>query len=308
MPMLAVVVLLAGCGDDDQGVAPSTTAEPTAAAVVVVEDHDGQFQAATPSPPGLVPQLAEWRLTAEPDGRELQLIAPIGGSCDYFDWIEVEESSERVEIAVHTVHDQVSGCDLYLWWTKAEITLTEPLGGRELDGCAPEVGHSYFDNVVAPGDCASVIKEVVSGASPYVTSVAASLTEGDVVTSLREQFDDYYGVLAPPFEYSVTRMTYGQFAEIAEEVGLEEVVVYPASRPTPYCLPTDPSCGPLGSGDYPDSAGYGTVTRGTVVGQVETLWFAWYGDASILGLGSIPASAVKSLPDDLAEFSTARAE
>ena len=159
------VLGLAACGDDDEDVPSDPTPAPSEAGptpVVEVDTSISEFQ--TPPPEsGFTPTLAAWRLATEPADGTLEIIAPIGNSCDYFDRIEVQESPADVTITVHTAADgEASACEDYLWWARATITLVEPLGERTLSGCSPQVQFSYFEEEIANDDCASAIEDEMS--------------------------------------------------------------------------------------------------------------------------------------------------
>jgi hypothetical protein len=76
----------------------------------------------------------DWVLTEEPDGNTLHLNVAIGGSCDAFDDLDVNESPELINIQAY-YQESGSGCTDDLRWEEHEVKLDRPLGERRLEGC-----------------------------------------------------------------------------------------------------------------------------------------------------------------------------
>lgn len=94
---------------------------------------------------------ARWRLTAEPDGRRIELRAEFGGSsCTEFDSWAVDETEAQVEIRAVIVRD-TGDCTDDLVVEPHTVELEEPLGDRPLHGCEPgsDLDADCLD--VAPG-------------------------------------------------------------------------------------------------------------------------------------------------------------
>jgi hypothetical protein len=92
-----------------------------------------------------------WRLSEPPDGRRLEVGIAVGNSCDSFERIEVTETETSVTVQTFSRKDNSrQGCDDILLHHEETVELDEPLGDRELLGCAPEEIW-YIDHEV---DCA----------------------------------------------------------------------------------------------------------------------------------------------------------
>ncbi len=98
-------------------------------------------------------QPAYWHLVATANGKTLQLRVASGPPpCDLFERVEVQETAEAVTINAFIRHAPSSCGDLPLNWHEAAVELDEPLGARQLLGCAPE-GLWYLDH---DRDCAQI--------------------------------------------------------------------------------------------------------------------------------------------------------
>ena len=98
------------------------------------------------------------------DGATLTIALPIGSSsCNRFDHIDIEERGDAVSISA--VVEQRSDrpfetvCTGDLRVEAVTVTLEEPLGVRELLGCAPgpEPVQNFFGDVRRGDDCAEII-------------------------------------------------------------------------------------------------------------------------------------------------------
>jgi len=108
-------------------------------------------------------QRVEWILVSE-EGASLDLGVYAGGStCTDDDGIEVEEGAESVEIRAYVLRTR-GQCSEDFGVRQVTVDLEEPLGGRELVGCAgdavPVKGWGYPDE----SGCAEPRPGLVPGA------------------------------------------------------------------------------------------------------------------------------------------------
>ena len=84
-------------------------------------------------------RLTEWRLVQRPSPTELVLEIAIGSSsCNAFERVEVEETTEAVRIsAIVAVAIESDVCTDDLVLAQEEVGLDVPLGDRRLVGCTP---------------------------------------------------------------------------------------------------------------------------------------------------------------------------
>lgn len=105
----------------------------------------------------------DWAVTGI-DGSTLSIVVAVGsGSCNRFERVEVEETPEDVTITA-VVGDKIvnpfgGGCTDDLNVESVDVTLAEPLGDRELLGCAPGADgmQNLFGDVRQGDDCAEVV-------------------------------------------------------------------------------------------------------------------------------------------------------
>lgn len=86
-------------------------------------------------------QSTYWTIEEAPSGAILVLRVAVGGNCEEFERLDVVETEEAVTISAtirHSTPGPNSACDEYLAWHEATVELSQPLGDRELLGCAPE--------------------------------------------------------------------------------------------------------------------------------------------------------------------------
>lgn len=99
--------------------------------------------------------LADWRLTAPPEGTTLHLLVAVGNSCSSFERIEVSELKKIVRVDAYIAEARAgSDCDDLLKMERAEAELEAPIGDRELIGC--DVTSQYFFSVKGEG-CRAVV-------------------------------------------------------------------------------------------------------------------------------------------------------
>ena len=92
-----------------------------------------------------------WQLLEAPTGTTLQLDVAVGNSCDSFERVDVEETEDAVTIRSYSRQTlDGGGCDDLMLHEQLSVELEEPLGDRDLLGCAPEEIW-YIDHDV---DCA----------------------------------------------------------------------------------------------------------------------------------------------------------
>jgi hypothetical protein len=106
---------------------------------------------------------ASWELSApvDPSTAVLPITVFVGSSsCDRFDGVEAVETTEAVTVTA-TISSLTGdrACTSDLWTERAEVTLEEPLGDRELLGCGRVPG--YPDE---PRDC--LVPSVLMGPAP----------------------------------------------------------------------------------------------------------------------------------------------
>ncbi|MGY6501416.1 MAG: hypothetical protein ACXIVQ_11070 [Acidimicrobiales bacterium] len=78
-------------------------------------------------------------LVQEPSGRTLELQARFGGSsCTEFEGWVVEESPAEVDVRALITNSGDGDCTADLVSVSHTLHLSEPLGERELLGCAPD--------------------------------------------------------------------------------------------------------------------------------------------------------------------------
>jgi hypothetical protein len=98
---------------------------------------------------------ADWRLTAEPQGRRLDLIVTFGG-CQEFERLDVEETGDLVQIDALILQSNLGPnavCTLQVKAEEVSIELQSNLGDRRLEGCDPLPRIRYFEEA---RDCREV--------------------------------------------------------------------------------------------------------------------------------------------------------
>jgi hypothetical protein len=96
-----------------------------------------------------------WELNEAPSGAQLRITGYIGSSsCDSFDRVEVAESDSTVEIQVLVRSNGNEACTADMRLQAITVDLDEPLGGRELTGCAP---FEIEPGVVDPEGCRRIV-------------------------------------------------------------------------------------------------------------------------------------------------------
>lgn len=80
-----------------------------------------------------------WQLLEAPMGTTLKLDIAVGNSCDAFERVDVEETEDAVTIRSYSRQTLGGGgCEDLLIHEQVSVELEEPLGDRDLLGCAPE--------------------------------------------------------------------------------------------------------------------------------------------------------------------------
>jgi hypothetical protein len=80
-----------------------------------------------------------WQLLEAPTNKTLKLDVAVGNSCDSFERVDVEETEDVVTIRSYSRQTlDGGGCDDLLIHEQVSVELEEPLGNRDLLGCAPE--------------------------------------------------------------------------------------------------------------------------------------------------------------------------
>ena len=96
-----------------------------------------------------------WELNEAPSGAQLRITGYIGSSsCDSFDLIEVQESDSAVDVQVLVKSNGNAGCTADMRMQAITVDLDEPLGVRELTGCAP---FEIEPGVVDPEGCRRIV-------------------------------------------------------------------------------------------------------------------------------------------------------
>jgi len=92
-------------------------------------------------------QPMEWRLTEAPNDTTLHLMIAIGGGCEEFERVDVEETDLAVTISAYIRHSSPgpsSACTTELNTMLYDVKLQEPLRDRSLFGCDPYPEISYL--------------------------------------------------------------------------------------------------------------------------------------------------------------------
>lgn len=148
VPLVAMWFLSTACG-------PASPSDPNGYSTTDVPT-------ATPSPaPSQVIERTDWRLAEPAEGTELSVVVPIPSpdACGFFERADVMETAERVTIETF-VRRRIPGpdeaCPEHLAFEPVTVTLEQPVGDRQLDGCdAPPDGNAYFTEPVPPEGCGS---------------------------------------------------------------------------------------------------------------------------------------------------------
>jgi hypothetical protein len=79
---------------------------------------------------------SEWSLL-KATGRSLELRVYVGGSCDEYEGIKVDESARRVAVTTRIKRERNADCNDVLTSKEVTVVLDRPIGQRTLSGCAP---------------------------------------------------------------------------------------------------------------------------------------------------------------------------
>ncbi|MEV7962724.1 hypothetical protein [Oerskovia paurometabola] len=105
----------------------------------------------------------EWVLLAQ-DGTDLEVAVFAGGStCIDVDEVEVDESAETVEVRAFVQRTR-GACSEDFGVRPTTVALDEPLGDRELVGCAGDAVQVKGWNLAADADCTETKPGLVPGA------------------------------------------------------------------------------------------------------------------------------------------------
>lgn len=99
------------------------------------------------SSPNEAVERAQWSVSEEASGRQLSLLVYAGGStCMDYEKVDVDEGGEVVEIGAYLRVDKNSPCSEDFRVEEVTVELAEPLGDRNLVGCAgPDVVWPEWD-------------------------------------------------------------------------------------------------------------------------------------------------------------------
>jgi hypothetical protein len=87
--------------------------------------------------PSVALERVQWSVSEEASGRQLSLLVYAGGgSCMSYEESEVDEGSDAVEIRAYLRVDKNSPCSEDIQVERVTVEFAEPLGDRDLVGCA----------------------------------------------------------------------------------------------------------------------------------------------------------------------------
>lgn len=101
-------------------------------------------------------ERTDWRLSAPPDGRSLELLVFSGhSSCLTYERVETDETENSVEIRAYVRSNGAESCTDDFVTERVQVRLEQDIANRKLEGCGgPEVDWKGFEE--PSNDCRDV--------------------------------------------------------------------------------------------------------------------------------------------------------